>query len=56
VSRDANESQEIQIETTSSVREITKRKTLRTVTGLKTETLLPGDMKVYTWNKYFKFK
>ncbi|MDR1666610.1 MAG: hypothetical protein LBS03_02800, partial [Bacteroidales bacterium] len=39
VSRDANESQEIQIETTSSVREITKRKTLRTVTGLKTETL-----------------
>jgi hypothetical protein len=51
VSRDANESQEIQIETDASVREITKRKTLRTVTGLKTETLLPGDMKVYTWNK-----
>ncbi|MDR0699438.1 MAG: beta-galactosidase [Tannerella sp.] len=51
VSRDPNETQEIQIETASSVREITKRKTLRTVTGLKTETLLPGDMKVYTWNK-----
>jgi hypothetical protein len=51
VSRDANEPQEIQIETADSVREITKRKTLRTVTGLKTETLLPGDMKVYTWNK-----
>ena len=51
VNRDVNEKLIVKVEANKSVRQVTKRGTLRALSGLQTVYLEPGDILVYTWPK-----
>ncbi|MDR3128944.1 MAG: beta-galactosidase [Tannerellaceae bacterium] len=51
LNRDVNERLDVKVEVDASVRQVTKNGTLKTVTGLRTESLKPGDVLIYTWPK-----